>query len=229
MGRLQRAVYWGLVGLNAVYQKLFLDLRVRGRELIPPGPKIYVTNHITSTDPHWVLPVLPDAVHILIGPGYQSKLLAPIFDYVEQINVMPAHRKTAIDKAVAYLQKGETIYVSPEGDLQPQFQLGHFYPGTARIYRRTRVPIIPIAFVAPPSAVRELPFTMQVDGRVYRSLVVLRGPFCINIGAPFHPGVTDSGDAGEDARIMEAIREKIRLLVDDVRANKFWQPVIRSS
>jgi len=223
MDRLQRAVYRGLVGLNALYQKLFLDLRVRGRDSIPPGPKIYVTNHITSTDPHWLLPVLPEPVHILVGPGYQSKLLAPVFDYLEQINVMPAHRKTAVDKAVRYLQKGEAIYTAPEGDLQPQFQLGHFYPGVARMYRRTRAPVIPIAFVAPPSAVRELPMTMHVDGRVYRSIVVLRGPFCINIGGPFHPHVTDAGGPDEDRRIMEDIREQIRLLVEDVRTNNFWQ------
>lgn len=223
MDLVKRTLYRSMVGAIKIYQKLFLDFRVWGRELIPRGPKIYVTNHITSTDPNWVLPVFTEPVHIIVGPGYQSKLMARVFDFFEQINAMPAHRKTVVDAAVRCLQKGESIYTAPEGDLQEPFQLGHFYPGVARIYRRTRAPIIPIALVAPRSAMRQWPMNIVVDGRVYRYIMVLRGPYCVNVGEPFYPDTTDDGGPEEDQRVMEELKERIRLLVDDVRTNKFWQ------
>ena len=222
MDLLKRTLYLSMVYATKIYQKLFMDFRVWGREHIPPGPKIYVTNHITSTDPHWVLPIFTEPVHIIIGPGYQSKVLAPIFDFFEQINAMPAHRKTVVDAAVRYLQKGESIYTAPEGDLNEPFQLGRFYPGVARIYRRTHAPILPIALVAPRRAMREWPMTMVVDGRVYRTVVVLRGPYCVNVGEPFCPDTTEDGGSDEDERVVEELRERIRVLVEDVRTNKFW-------
>lgn len=222
MDLLKRTLYRSMVYATRIYQNLFMDFRVWGREQIPLGQKIYVSNHITSTDPHWILPVFTEPVHIIIGPGYQSKILAPIFDFFEQINAMPDHRKTVVDAAVRYLQNGESVWSAPEGDLQAPFQFGHFYPGVARIYRRTRAPIIPIALVAPRSAMREWPMKIIVDGRVYRTIVVLRGPYCVNIGEPFHPDTTEDGGPEEDERVMEVIKERIRVLAEDVRTNKFW-------
>lgn len=222
MNPVKRLIYNSWVGILNVYRRVFLDCRVWGRDRIPPGPKIYITNHITSTDPAWVLPVFTEPVHIIIGPGYQSKILARLFDCFEQINAMPGHRQSVVDEAVKYLKKGEPIYTAPEGDIQEQFQLGHFYPGAARIYRKTRVPIVPIALLAPRSAVKEWPIQTVVEGRAYRTVMVLRGLFCINVGEPFTPDVTDDGDAQEDQRIMDEIKERMRELVEDVRINKFW-------
>ena len=219
---LKRTLYSTMVYTTKIYQRLFMDFRVWGREHIPPGPNIFVSNHITSTDPHWVLPVFTEPVHIIIGPGYQSKIMARIFDFFEQINAMPAHRKTVVDAAVRYLKKGESVWSAPEGDLQAPFQLGPFYPGVARIYRRTHAPMIPIALVAPRSAMREWPMKIVVEGRVYRTIVVLRGPYCVNIGEPFRPVTNENGGPEEDQRIMELLKERIRWLAEDVRTNKFW-------
>ncbi len=211
-----------MVDAIKLYQWLFLDFRVWGRENIPPGPKIYVTNHITSCDPQWVLPVFTEPVHIIIGPGYQSKIMAIFFDYLENINAMPGHRKTVVDEAVKYLKKGECVYTAPEGDLQEPFQLGRFYPGVARIYRKSRAPIIPVALVAPRYAMKEWPVSMVAEGRVYRTVTVMRRPYRINVGKPFTPPVTDDGGPEEDQRIMDELKEQMRLLVEDVRVNKFW-------
>lgn len=202
------------LGIRA-YQRLFLDLHVRGLDRIPQGPKIYVTNHITSTDPYWVLPVFTEPVHVIIGPGYQSRIGAWFLDAFEQINAMPAHRKLVVEKSVEYLCRGDSIYTAPEGDLQPPFDLGRFYPGVAKIYRRARVPIIPIALHAPKEVMREFPrLDMVVDGRRYRTVFVLRGKYFINIGEPFTPecGV-DVPEAEDNERIMDELKERIRKLV----------------
>jgi len=218
MNRFHHAAFRALtLGLRA-YQRLFLDLRVNGRDRIPHGPKIYVTNHITSTDPYWVLPVFTEPVHVIIGPGYQSKLGARVLDAFEQINAMPEQRKSVVDKAVGYLQKGESIYTAPEGDIQPLFELGRFYPGVAKIYRRARVPIVPIALHAPQEAMREFPrLDMVVDGRRYRTVVVLRGTYFINVGEPFTPDLRDDLPEAEDnERIMDELKGRIRGLVEEI-------------
>jgi 1-acyl-sn-glycerol-3-phosphate acyltransferase len=200
---------------------MFLDLHVFGREHIPPGPKIYAQNHITSTDPYWVLPLLPEPVHVIIGPGYQSKVMSRVLDYFEQINAMPHYRDTVVEHAVKYLERGESVYTAPEGDIQEPPQLGRFYPGVAKIYRRAQVPIIPIALAAPRSAMKEFPrLDIVVEDHLYRCVAVLRGPFCINVGEPFTPELAGGEEDDENQRIMDGLRDRIRLLVEDPRVSE---------
>ena len=224
VNQVKRLIYRSFIASIKAYQQLFLDLHIWGRKYIPAGPKIFVTNHITATDPYWVLPVFPKPIHVIIGPGYQSPVMRWVLDHFEQINAMPEFRNAAVDKAVEYLARGESVYTAPEGDLQPTFSLGRFYPGVARIYRKSRAPIIPIALFAPRSAMKEYPrLNLVVDGRVYRTIVVLRGPFCINIGEPFTPRIDETLDEDRDNQaILDELKERMRLLIEDIRINKFW-------
>src|SRR3989304_8896434 len=116
MNGVKRAILYSCRSPIMVSRRLFLDLHVWGRENIPKGPKIYVTNHVTSTDPFWVLPEFIEPVHIVIGPGYKSRVIGKVLDAFEQINCMPAHRSTVVEKAVTFLKRGEAVYMAPEGD-----------------------------------------------------------------------------------------------------------------
>ena len=215
-----RAFYGSLVGAIRLYRRAFLDLHVWGRERIPAGPKIFVTNHVASTDPYWVLPEFGTPVHIIIGPGYQSRFMGWILDRFEQINAMPAMRRLVVPKAVEYLRRGDSVYTAPEGDLQDPFELGRFYPGVGRIYRRSRAPIIPIALLCPRSVMRDYPrMAVKVEDRVYRGVGALRGTFCINIGEPFAPAIREELSEDEDARrIADELRARVQALVFEIRA-----------
>ncbi len=219
MNLLKRSLFRAFVSGIRLYQRLFLDLRLTREGYIPAGPKIFVTNHISTTDPYWVLPLFGEPVHIIIGPGYHSKLMGRVYDWFEQINAMPAHRHTVVEKAVAYLQRGESVYTAPEGDLQTPGRLGRFFPGVGRIYRRSRAPIIPLGLHAPCHAIREYPnLDLVVDGRRYRTVVVMRGPFHVNIGRPFSPAVREDLDEDADAlRIADDVRGQISRLIEEVR------------
>jgi len=201
-----------------------LDLRVWGRENIAPGPKLLVANHITSYDPFWLLSVLHEPVHVIIGPGYKSPWVAKMLDAFEHINALDGNYKTLIDSAVKYLQRGEAVAIAPEGDLHAVFQLGQFQPGVAAIYRRARVPIVPIALLAPKSGTREYPKQAQViDGHVFRMVKTVRGPYCMNIGEPFLPDLSDGLTKKEqNDYILGAVKQKIEFLLEDARVNKFW-------
>jgi 1-acyl-sn-glycerol-3-phosphate acyltransferase len=222
MNLLKRAAWYSHVWAIKAYQRLFMRVHVWGRENIPPGPKIYVSNHITSFDSFWVTPVFTEPVHIVIGPGYNGWLGTKVLDWLEQINAMPAHRGTVVPKAVACLEKGEPVYIAPEGDACELFQLGKFFPGVARIHRRSGMPIVPIALVAPKRSMRELPIRPIIDGRIYRTIVTLRGPFCINVGEPFTVACGDIPQEEQDERILHELKRRIAGLMHDVRVDKFW-------
>ena len=223
MNGVKRAFLYSLRYPIMAYRRLFLDLHVWGRENIPKGPKIYVTNHITSTDPYWVLPEFTEPVHIVVGPTYKWPLIGKVLDAFEQINCMPAHRKTVVEKAVTYLQRGEAVYMAPEGDLQEMFELGRFYDGVARMYRRVQAPIVPIALAAPKHAMRDYPrFDLIVEGRVYRMVAVLKGTYCINIGKPLQPKLPDGSPDEQEEYVTTLLKERIRELVQEVRVDRFW-------
>jgi 1-acyl-sn-glycerol-3-phosphate acyltransferase len=217
-----RAVYRSWIQAIRVYQWLLLDLHVWGRENIPKGPKIYVSNHITATDVCWILPVLPEFVHVVHGPAFKSRWMSRVMRAFEQISARPGHLKSMISDAVEYLRRGEPVGITPEGDLHDSFSLGAFQAGVAAIYRRVQVPIVPMALVAPRRAMQRLPFTVKVDGRVYRTITVLRGPYCINIGEPGMPELPEGTKEEQNRYITQYVKERIAGLIEDVRVNKFW-------
>lgn len=219
----KRLLYRAVVAAMRCYRDAFLKLHVFGRGNIPPGPKIYVTNHISSTDPYWILPEYPEPVHVVVGPGYSFAPARWLLDRFEQINAMPQHRKSVVDQAARYLARGEAVYNAPEGDLRPPFSLGQFYPGVARIYRRTRVPIIPIALAAPPAALLPFPrMDILVGDRKYRAVFVLWGPYAISIGEPLRPALNEGDESLDNERIMGEVRERIQQLLDQIRVDLGW-------
>lgn len=224
MNQAKRFWYRSFVGAIRAYQKLFWDFRAFGRERIPPGPKIYVSNHISSVDHYWVMLVSPDPLHMIVGPGYQPGLAARFLRYFEQINAMPEHRGDVVNEACRYLALGEPVYITPEGDLQPTFQLGRFYTGVAKIYRKSRAPIVPLALVAPRSCMRRHPrWDLRVGDRTFPTLMVWRGPVCVNVGEPFSPVIRDDlSEEDDNRRITDEVRERIQSLTEEVRTSHFW-------
>jgi 1-acyl-sn-glycerol-3-phosphate acyltransferase len=219
-----RSLYWAFFKPVGAYNRFRLDLRVWGREKIPKGPKIYAVNHITSYDVFYVLPLLPDPLHVIIGPGYQSPWTGRLLDLFEQINALNGNAATLIRSAVAYLRRGEAVGIAPQGNLQDSSCLGKFFPGIAAIYRQARVPIVPIALAAPRSALREFPRrTKTINGHVYRMIRPVRGPYCVNIGEPFEPEIPGGAARKEENEHSHGLlRHRLESLVADVRANKFW-------
>ncbi|MCH8966061.1 MAG: 1-acyl-sn-glycerol-3-phosphate acyltransferase [Planctomycetes bacterium] len=222
MNRIARTAYGSLVFSIKAYQFLFHNLRVWGRQNIPAGPKIYITNHITTHDSFWVLPVFTEPVHVVIGPAYESPFMARVLNRFEQIDASVANRQRVVEEAVKYLEKGEAVYMAPEGDIQEPFQLGRFYPGFARMYRRTLAPIVPVAVLAPKSDMTRLPFKTVIKGRVYTTLTVLRGTYCINIGKALTPEIPEGTPQEQDEYIVDVVRREMESLVAQIRVDRFW-------
>lgn len=224
MNLIKRAIHRAFVLSIRACERLFLDKHVWGRENIPLGSKIVVVNHISSHDAFRIISLISEPLHCVIGPGFQSPLTAKLLHAFEHINVMSENGKEIAVEAAKYLAKGEPVCIAPEGDIQEPFRLGRFFPGVARIYRQYPAPIIPVALVAPRRSLREYPKRNTIiDGRVYRMVLVKRGPYCINVGEPWMPECTGKSDAKALLYITRGLEERIAALVDEVRRHKFWQ------
>ena len=203
--------------------RVMLDMRVEGHRAVPPGPKIYACNHISSLDGFHILPYLQGPAHLVLGPGYQSPFVARLLDAFEQVNALTIGQDAMVEQAAAYLRKGESILIAPEGDIQPPSRLGRFYPGVAKIYRAAPAPIIPIAVVAPRNSLREWPrFHTEVDGRVYKMVLVHRGPYGLRFGAPWRPEIDETSQARWAVQTTRSLRERIEALAGEIRSQESW-------
>ncbi len=215
MRPLPRILFRSFTQCVAVYQRVFMDVRILGRENIPRGPKIFAVNHVTSTDMYWILPVFRDPVHLVLGPSYQFRFLRFVLDRMEMLCALPGETKTMIESAVRYLRQGESVVIAPEGDIQEPFRIGPLQPGVAAMYRRARVPIVPMVLAAPKWNMLELPLRHEINGRVFRTRAVLRGPYGVKFGEPFAPRLEESGRRDEYESILTTLRERLQSLVDD--------------
>mgnify|MGYP000857679027 FL=1 len=202
----------------------FLEFKVWGQENFIDGPKIYCSNHFSSTDPFFVITLMREPVHMVIGPGFHVPFFRTFLKIAEQINALPENRKNVIPTAVEYLKKGESIYIFPEGDLNDQRSFLKFYTGLSRIYLEYPVPIIPIGIVSPIRYVKEKSINIKVGETEHKTLTVLSGKYYANIGKPItfpdYEKMEDKNRANE--LITEEVKKKIEELVYDLKINKFW-------
>lgn len=206
------------VGMLRVYSYFAWDLRAQGLPGIPNGPKIYVSNHVTSLDPYWLMMTAPDFLHFVVGPPYHIRGAGPVLRTFQQINALPGHRKRAVAEACHYLAQGEAICICPEGDVQRPFELGHFYAGLARMYCQSRAPIIPVALAVNPRGIRRHPrWDIHLENRRFEARMYWRGRVRLRFGEAMTPQFSDADDEGEHRRITELVRQRIGAMLEELR------------
>lgn len=225
MNPIKKSFYHIFQNSIRAYLKFFLEFKVWGKENLVEPPVIYCSNHISSSDPFFVLTLMPEPVHMIIGPGFNVPVANWFMKQGEMINALPEHRKSVIPNTIAYLEKGESVYIFPEGDLNNQKELRHFFTGVGKIYLQKPVPIIPIGIVAPRRFVKEKSSSIQVGDTSYKTLLVNTGKYYANIGEPmFFKEEEKMSDTKESATLITTkIKSQINFLIDDIKNNKFWE------
>lgn len=215
--------------LNRVYRswvRMLLHLRydfcVWKEEELPPGPKIFCSNHFSSSDVHFVTTLTGDVLHVVIGRGYGIPVVRVLLDWMEQIRALTKEdRHKVVDNAVSYLRQGDSVFIFPEGVLNEQRELMPFHAGVARIYLRNPVPIIPIGLIAPRRRVR-YKFSLTAG----RDMTVVSKNYYANIGRPMEfPQALElakSDQRAAERMICLTLQEEVQRLIDDIKHNKFW-------
>jgi 1-acyl-sn-glycerol-3-phosphate acyltransferase len=203
MLRLCQVVFFALV--VRPFETLFIGLRVRGREHVPPGdPFVLVANHTSHLDTVALLSLFPLARLGRIRPVAAADYFerTPLVSLVSHalfnvLTVARAHlsrENNPLERMLVALGSGESLILFPEGTRGRGGEPGHFLPGVAHLVERApEVPIVPAYLVnmgraLPKGSILPVPF------------------FCeVRLGPPLHPKGSREEIVGQLERAVAAL------------------------
>jgi 1-acyl-sn-glycerol-3-phosphate acyltransferase len=197
-----------------LYAGLMLKLDIHRHGELPAGPKIFVSNHPSATDPFMIHIVSREHLNVLITA---KAFNVPVFGWflrtVREIPVPLEQGSAALDHAHQYIQDGRSVAIFIEGQISPPD--GSFLPprtGAARLALRSGAPIIPVGIFLR----REFSVCIRskINGSQSEGYWYLRGPYAMTVGQPMRFD-GDVEDRQYVRHISEVIMHQIRLLTHE--------------
>ncbi len=141
--------FWIRICLWIVKATLGIDFKVEGRENLPDGPAIFASKHQSAWDTLAFNVIVPDCAYIL----KRELFWIPIWGwYVWRVGMIGVNRsaggialKDMARKAAKVLGAGRSIVVFPQGTRTPPGTRRKYLPGTAALYAKAGVPVVPVA------------------------------------------------------------------------------------
>lgn len=169
------------------YSSLLLRMDVHWHEhRLPDGPKIFVANHPSASDPFLIHLISRGHLSVFVsGNAFSVPLFGRYLRYTRQIAVRPEERGQALEQARGYLEAGHSIGIFPEGNISPQ--TGGFREprtGAARLALSTGVPVVPVGIYLPRE--RTVRISSRLSGQPTVGYWYLRGPYGMTVGQPMH-------------------------------------------
>ncbi len=191
MGRILLRAYTSLL--------LTMDVLWHDRRL-PEGPKLFVANHPSATDP-FVIHLLGRMSVMISANAFSFPLFGRYIRGAGQIPVIPGQGGQAFEQAQRQLEAGHSVGIFPEGTFSPR-EGGFQEPrtGAARLALRTSVPVIPVGIYLPRE--RSLKIESSLGGTPTIGYWYLRGPYAITVGRPLR----FQGDAEDKAHVQSISR-----------------------
>lgn len=182
----KKLLYWISKPIVLSYTGTALKMDVQRQEKLPAGAKIIAANHPSTADPFFVASMLRMQSFILINNLlFQVPVLGEYLRRSGHIPVIAGGGQAAIDRALAYLAKGHTVMIFPEGDLSPE-NGGFQQPrtGVARLALLSGAPVIPVGIHLQRERCRVV--RSKVKGNDEYGRWYLHGPYNITVGCPLH-------------------------------------------
>jgi long-chain acyl-CoA synthetase len=137
---------------------------------LPPGPLLFIANHVTAYDGALILYALPGRLRRHTASAMSGEMLLdlrrgrnqgnvflnlfapPAYWLVTSLfNVFPLPRLRGFQKSFAYageaMDRGTSVLIFPEGTRSRDGKLHHFRPGIGLLANQSRVPIVPVALI----------------------------------------------------------------------------------
>jgi len=185
-----------------------LDVHWHDRKL-PDGPKLFVANHPSATDP-FMLHLLERMSVLISGNAFSFPVLGRLIRETGQIPVERGQGVRALDDARRLLEAGHSVGIFPEGTFSPRSGgLQEPRTGAARLAIHTGVPVIPIGIYLPIE--RSHKIVSRLSGTPTIGYWYFRGPYVITVGKPLE----FQGDPEDKLHVRSAsqnIMEWIRAL-----------------
>lgn len=180
-----------------------LDHRIEGKENLLHEPAIYASKHQSTWDTLIFALLLPDCAYVLKRELYRVPLFGQLLARSRPIAIDRSAGGSALRRmlgsAERAIEEGRAIVIFPEGTRTAPGERGRYQPGTAALYHRLGVPVVPVAldsglfwgrreFVKRPGTItiRFLPpiapglerrdFMATLEGRIETECRALTGP-----------------------------------------------------
>jgi 1-acyl-sn-glycerol-3-phosphate acyltransferase len=206
----KNALYEAALTVVRTYARLLLHMDTHFHEALPPGPKLFIANHPSATDP--ILIHLLSRMSVMItANAFAFPLVGRFLRGVGQISVAPGG--DSLERATAMLRMGHCVGIFPEGTYSPQAGgFGQPHSGAARIALATGVPVVPVGIYLPRE--RSLRITSNLIGRQTIGYWYLRGPYAFTVGRPMRFD-GDPSNLFNDPATTETMMEWIRVLAEE--------------
>ena len=197
-----------------LYAGLMLKLSIRRLGILPAGPKIFVSNHPSATDPFMIHIISRERLNVLITAKAFS---VPVFGWflrtIREIPVPLEQGGLALQDACHYIRDGKSVAIFIEGKISPPD--GSFLPprtGAARLAVQTGAPVIPVGIFLR----RELSICIKskISGALAQAHWCLRGPYAMTVGQPMQ-FTGDVEDRQHVRNVSEVIMAQIRCLAHE--------------
>lgn len=196
------------------YSRLLLRMDVHWHERPPEGPKLYIANHPSATDPFLLHLLSCQPMSVMITA---NAFTFPLFGFyirkAGQIPVIPGQGEQALEKARCLLEAGYSVGIFPEGTFSPQ--AGGFHEprtGAARLALSTGVPVIPVGISLPRE--KSLKISSRLSGKPTVGYWYLRGPYSITVGKPIR-FEGDPQDKNHVHKTSQSMMEWVRTLAHE--------------
>ena len=133
---------YNLVGLELMLHRI----RIEGREHVPPGGCLIVSNHVSYMDPTTVGWAVAREIYYL---GRKSLFKPPFWSWFLPIcNVLPidrdGHDIAGLRRIIRMLKEGDAVLLFPEGTRSVDGTLQPAEPGAGLVALKAAVPILPV-------------------------------------------------------------------------------------
>lgn len=161
----------------------FTRMRIRGRENIPmQGPLVVVSNHLSYADQYILtLAIKREMIFLAKEELFRNRFKRFL---IESFGAIPVRRgavnRAALNQVHRVLDKGQAMFLFPEGSRSKDARLQPAFSGSALIALHNSAPILPVGI-----------WGMEAAEKGFSWVMRHRPEVTVNIGKPFYLSTPD--------------------------------------
>lgn len=195
------------------FMDVYADLHASGGENLPKGPALFISNHLSNADAL----ILNRAfrrfgyrrrVVFLAGVKLQGETMTRLgLETVPTVAIRPnSPDREAIREAIHTLERGDSLFVFPEGGRSRAGSMIEGKPGVLLIARKSGVPIVPIGLEGTENL-------LAIKEGAMGKEALRRARVSVTIGPPFVLADLEAAGQGSD-QLLTALMSRIATLVN---------------